>query len=355
MPQLGSHRMPTIPARPPARPTATLPEDRDEVTARLFAAEFEAVPMPDRRQAKAQRTVCDASNMTYIKSALPISIRFEYEQFFEQMARRLWSAARPSAGAARLMSAGNHRQGTAPDMSRPRMPGGVATDWKKIPELARVNAYAFRGDKRRPTEIRASGGFHPPSSRTDDRYVTVTAERFVKYMKDRFGKDVDQDEVVRYIKGQGAAGKAFVEYEIWRSILDSEKMHVGRMVADEFMKGFISTTRNVDVAYSFAVDASEDGYKSPTFTVYAVHSNAGFLLPPLTQHVHGSKQNEAEIAHPGSIPWLQVMAFRSGMNYDFVDDRLIYHGKVVFVRRGFRQADPRGFSEVVTALASLEM
>src|SRR5262249_17961947 len=155
------------------------------------------------------------------------------------------------AGRVKNTPLGHHRPTRAVDASKP-LYGNAATDWKKIRELDRVNAYVFRGDKRRPTDIRAAGGFFPPSSRTDDAYLSVIADRFIGYIKSRFGKDVVADDVIRYIKGQGPAGKVFVEYEIWRAILDSEKFHIGRMVADEFLRGYISTSRNVRTALGFA-------------------------------------------------------------------------------------------------------
>jgi hypothetical protein len=338
---------------PPARPTASLPEDRDEVNARVFGDEFDTVPLPDQAEAMLIAPVCDASNMTFIRSNLPVPIRFDFEEFFERMAKYQWRAARPSAAALRRVPMGLHRPATGLDRSRPLNPVKPATDWKKIPELRRVSAYVFRGDKRRPTDIRAANGFHPPSSRTDDRYLKLIAERFVQYMKMRYSQDVNPDEVVGYIKGQGPAGRVFVEYECWRATLESEKFHIGRMVDDEFLRGYISTTRNMSTAACFARNPSADGYRAPVWAVYALHSEGGFLLPPRAQHVHGSKLNEAEVAHPGPIPWLKVMAFRTGMALDFDDKRTFYKSGVIFVRKGFRAADPRGCDQVIASLGKL--
>jgi hypothetical protein len=330
----------------------SLPEDRDEVNARVFGNEFDTVPLPDPAQAKLIAPVCDASNMTFIRSNIPVPIRFEFEEFFERMAKYQWRAARPSAAALKKVPMGLHRPATAVDRSRPLNPVKPATDWKRIRELERVNAYVFRGDKRGPTEIRAANGFHPPSSRADDRYLKLIADRFVCYMKTRFSKDVSPDEVVGYIKGQGPAGKVFVEYEIWRAVLESEKFHIARMVVDEFLKGYISTSRDVGRAAIFTTGPGRDGYMAPVYGVYALHSEGGFLLPPIAQHVHGSK-GEAEIAHPGPIPWLKVMAFRTGMTRDFDDPRTTYKSGVIFVRKGFRKADPRGCDQVIATLGKL--
>ena len=357
----GTHRTPTLPMPPPARPTASLPEDQDEVNARLFGDEFDTIPLPNHMTAKATARVCNETNMTFIRSNIPISIHFEFDQFFERMAKNQWRATLPSqqafrdcAGLGRAVPMGLHRPSTRVDAAKPLYRGAPATDWKKIRELDRVNAYVFRGDKRRPTDIRAANGFHPPSARTDDRYLTLIARRFVDYMKQHFSKDVDPGEVVQYIKGQGPVGKVFVEYEIWRAILGSEKLHIGRMVDDEFLRGYISTTRNILTARTFVRITSADGYKAPVYAVYALHSEGGFLLPPRAQHVHGTKGTEAEVAHPGPLPWSKVMAFRTGMSIDWDDNRTFYKSGVLFVRKGFLLADPRGYAQVVASLGSLD-
>jgi hypothetical protein len=370
----GDHRataskMPPVPAPPrparpagPARPAQSLPEDRDLVNIRKYADEFDAIPLPDEATAKTWAPVCNATNMNFIRSDLPMSILLDYDLFFQRMAKHQWRGAQPTVGGAcwdrRVGGApmGQHRPARpGADTAKPLYRGSPATDWKRIRDLDRINAYVFRGDKRDPSVIRAAGGFHPPSTRTDDRYVTVIAEKFVKYLKDNFGKDVSPDEVVRYIKGQGPAGKVFVEYEIWRAILESEKFYIGRMVADEFLRGFISTTRDARVAKKYATDDSADGYHAPTYSLYALHTAGGFLLPPRAQHAHGFIADEAEVAHPGSIPWREVMAFRTGIKLDLDDERTYFKSGVIFVRKGFQQADPRGYAKVVASLGAQGM
>jgi hypothetical protein len=48
------------------------------------------------------------------------------------------------------------------------------------------------------------------------------------------------------------------------------------------------------------------------------------------------------------------MAFRTGMTVDFDDARTFYKSGVIFVRKGFQPADPRGFAKVVASLGPLE-
>lgn len=344
----------------PVRPDISLPPDYDDVNKQIFRNEFEAIPLPDLAEAKANALVCNSSNMNFIRSMIPVSPVFYADDFFTRMAKHRWRAARPSPnapgpGSRGLMPMGGHRDLGQNPMMVDRAPPvyGAATGWEKIAELDRVNAYGFRGDKRGPKMIRAAGGFQPPSMRTDDAYVQVIAERFVRYMMSRFQQTIDPAEAVQYIKGQGASGRAFVQYQVWRAILKSEELHIGRMVADEFLRGFTSISRDVRMAYDFGKQGSADRYKGEGFGVYALHSEGGFLLPPRAQHMHGTKGTEAEIAHPGPIPWDHVMAFRTFLNVNLNDDRTFKKSGVIFVRRGFRGSDPAGFSKVFAALGSL--
>jgi hypothetical protein len=352
------------PPQPPPRPTMGPPPKYDEAYIHEFADEFEIVPLPDFTEARKNAKVCNSSNMEYIHSILPGPV-VTLDDFFTRMAQRQWQAATPFvnrlAGPAHVskgfLAIGARRDlGANPmtvDNSKPRFPGGHATDWNLIPELKQVNAYVFRGDKRDPSQVKAHGGFQPPSTRTDDSMVKVIAARFVQYMKQRFNKDVNEADVIQYIKSQGTSGKTFVEYEIWRAILKGEEMHIGRMVQDEFLKGFISTSRDVKVALGFMAGDSADLKRGPNSGVYALHSGLGFLLPPAAENVHGTKATEAEIAHPGPLPWSNVMAFRTFVTVNFNDDRTFRRTNVLFFRKTFRQADPKGFEEVFWALGSL--
>lgn len=339
----------------PIRPDANLPPMYDVENIRRFADEFEAIPLPSEDAAKAHMLDCHAGNMTYIPSNKALPAVLPYADFFQRMANHHWRAAQPNVGAQRTARPmGAHRDLVANPLmvDRSRKPFGVARDWALIPGLQRVSAYVFRGDKRHPTMVKADGGFLPPSRRTDDRYINVIASKFVEYMQQRYGRTVDTNEAVAYIKGQGPSGRTFVEFEMWRELLSFEEMHIGRMVASEFLKGFVSTSRDVRVAYDFRTQGSADGYNGDS-AVYALHSEGGFLLPPRAQHVHGTKENEAEIAHPGILPWSHVMAFRTYLKINFSDARTFKKTGVIFFRKGFRTNDPVGFAHVFAALGSL--
>ncbi len=349
---LSGHRMPSLPKPPPSRPAASLPPDYDAVNIQMFGSEFDAVPLPNQAEAQARALNCSRDNMNFIRSMIPVSIQHSYAAFFTTMAQRQWRPARVNTATPQGRPAfGTHRPAGAPDNSRP-LYGKHATDWDKIRDLDRVNAYVFRGDKRRVSDIRAAGGFQPPSTRTDEPYMKLIGTRFAKYMKERFNRDVDADEVYQYIRGQGKQGRDFTEYQIWRSILEGEKFHIERMVTDEFLRGFISTSRDVRVAQGFCLQTSADGQRAPTFAVYALHTEDGFLLPPRAQHVHGSN-GEAEVAHPGLLPWKNVMGFRTFIDVNFDDPRTFRKSGVIFMRKGFQAADPKGYQEVFYSLGKL--
>src|SRR5262249_22765763 len=116
---------------------------------------------------------------------------------------------------------------------------GIAKDWCRHLDFDRVKGYGFRGDSRPPLKIKEAGGFNPPNTRNDDWYIkNKIIPNFQQYMKERFGTDIDASVMEAYIKGKGGDGINFVYYEVWRDMLEKESLHLGRMMADEFMKGY---------------------------------------------------------------------------------------------------------------------
>ena len=342
------------------------PEDVNEQNLREFGDEFDVIPLPDETQAQANAPKCDMTNMKYIKSHLPMA-HIGLQDFFTQMSKRQWQTATPFVSrtnspmhvAKGMLAIGARRDLSAnpmmKDVSKPLYKGGHAKDWDLIPGLERVNAYAFRGDRRSPRTLQLSGGFKPPSMRSDEGYFGTIARHFSFYMKERFGLDIKEEDVIQYIKGKGPAGRVFTEYQIWRSILKGEELNIGKMVQEEFMKGFVSTTRNVKVAHRYVTKQSDDNRSDFQGAVYVLHSEGGFLLPPKSLHAHGTKDDEAEIAHPGSIPWAKVMAFRPYTTVDWttMDARSFVRNNYLFIRKGFAKADPKAYEKVFWSLGSL--
>jgi hypothetical protein len=100
--------------------------------------------------------------------------------------------------------------------------------------------------------------------------------------------------------------RVLVNYFAWRSMTNYEAFHLGRMLADETLKGYISTTRAVTVARKFA---KANGW------VYLTRVRGGFLVPDkgtgtgvLKEWV--KKFGEQEVALPGTLKWKDVFGFR---------------------------------------------
>jgi hypothetical protein len=222
----------------------------------------------------------------------------------------------------------------------------VARDWKLIADLERVNAYTFRGDKHRsPKDIEAAGGFHPPITRTDQRYVDeVIYPYFRDYLDRRFGAKLTKQQFAMVYNKQVVPPKydqLLSSYFEWRGLVETESFHVPRMVRNQDLKAYVSTTRHIRVAERFATtdmskDQSTDGW------VYVTHVRGGFNIPPQTQWV---KIDEQEIAYCGSIAWDDVVAFR-----ECVAAPVGLTGPI-YLRQSFQSRNPSACREVFEVLS----
>ena len=223
---------------------------------------------------------------------------------------------------------------------------GVAKDWHLAKDLERINAYTFRGDSREPHQIMKMGGFTPNSSRNDDAYLKNTIyPLFIGYMRRRFGIPVtdlvDQETFMDAVKSviPSPIHRAWwTEYVIWRALEDSEKLHVGRMVAYEGLKGYTSTTRAVSVAKAFSVGNASPGVK--VGWVYVTLIEGGIVVPDSGKHVWTQLFGEQEIAFPGTVPWSKIYGFRQvtrEIGNKFTPDQPL------FLRKGFREQDAEAF------------
>ena len=188
---------------------------------------------------------------------------------------------------------------------------GVAKDWKGMLDIKRVNAYTFRGDSR-PAKDVIKTGFRPPSQRPLDLdYLEKKIfPQFNSYLQRRFGKSVtfeDFQEAVAFSGGKVFA-EIFCQYQIWRGLLQAEEAHLGRMLAQELFKGYISATKAVQVAKGYAAQYASDS--SPGW-VYCLRIIGGFQIPAQKAHEWTALFGEAEIAFLGSIPWGEIYGFRA--------------------------------------------
>jgi hypothetical protein len=212
----------------------------------------------------------------------------------------------------------------------------LANDWELHKNLERCSGYFFRGDRRDPDAIKSAGGFYPPASRRDDAYIKgVVYEQFRGYLKRRFNKDLkatmNEDQflaVVRETVRTEDAKETLLFYTVWRAIVKREEMHVGRMLADEALKAYISTTRALTVAKGFA----NNGW------VYCLAVLGGFVVPRKGESQWTSIFGEQEVASPRPIRWTGVAAARRVQDKMFVGD--------LYVRRGFDNIDPGPFETI---------
>jgi hypothetical protein len=207
-------------------------------------------------------------------------------------------------------------------------------------QLDRVNAYTFRGDSRTPEAVRRAGGFNPPITRTDtyyqDEYIYPA---FSKYMKKRFNMDIDKPAFARaWNQTVAYPGDKMVlhNFFFWRSMVENEQYHIGKMLADETLKGFISTTRSTMVAKGFA---GNGGW------VYLTLIKGGFLVPDKGKHVWTQTYGEQEIALPAPVPWEDIFGFRQ-----VGPDERVFVGPVYF-RRGFAARNPTAHQQAYELLS----
>lgn len=217
----------------------------------------------------------------------------------------------------------------------PHLKSLVPQDWSIMRQIPRVSAYAFRGDTRDPVKIQSAKGFNPPISRNDDYYVeNVIFKHFAAYAKAKLNVDLqlaDFKKLIQQAIPDPQDRVTFAYYNMWRSQVARESLHLGRMLAQEDLKGYISTTKSVAVAKGFARDG---GY------VYLMRVASGFLVPGKNSGNEWTKIfGEEEIASPFPIPWDDIMGYRKvkrtpvGLKFD----------GPVFLRRGFKAADSTGF------------
>ena len=266
----------------------------------------------------------------------------------------LWKRAEPARGAARgPVTMGLRGQATPvgpasrensvyhPQVN-PLKDGQVfMDDWKHMDTIQRTNAVTFRGDSRPPNwVIGRDMGFHPPFSRTDDFYLYgVVFEKFKDYIKRRYGRDISMADYVSALSGNAPTAEAkrlLINYMMWRKITEGEAFHLGRMVKDECLKGYISTSRALPVAAFFGTR-----YNTVEGWLYITLVRGGFIVPP-GDAKWGTK--EQEIANWGSIPAADIVGFQK-------IDRLGVPLGPIYVRPTFRKTEPKAFRKAFDTLS----
>lgn len=269
----------------------------------------------------------------------------------ERVIASSWKIAEPAAGASRntrgiiMGDRGGVRPSAVPVQQyhaqvRPTTPNintsfptktSIAADWFVFRDIERTNAVAFRGDTRPPLEvIYKCGGFGPPISRPDRYYLENNVfDAFGSYLKRRYGCALSKSDFLRALDTAApseADKRLLVDYMMWRKICEREAFHMGRMVENECLKGYVSTSRAIDSSTGFGT-----AYNSKPGWLYVVIVHAGFIVPWGKKAYWGSE--EAEIAQWGPIPAERVVAC--------VHLNRFNPEGPIFVRRSFRKKESK--------------
>jgi len=249
-------------------------------------------------------------NLPYIKSKSSLPL-LPLDATLEKLLKNPWKSATPKGATQNQPSTYNPVPVTrSPAFTQqvpkaPHLATGYAQDWAKQKDIPRVRAYSFRGDTRKPDELKTAGGFSPPITRTDDYYMkNVVYKQFSAYLKDKRGLDISYDDFDKGMKKtlvDQSMKTALIYYGVWRAIVEQESLHVGRMLAEEALKGFVSTTKATTVAKGFA---------KPGGWIYALFLDGGYLVPDKGAHDWTAIFGEQEIAMPVPIQWKDVCGFR---------------------------------------------
>lgn len=218
----------------------------------------------------------------------------------------------------------------------------IASDWGIFKTIPRTNAVAFRGDTRGPRALADCGGFTPPNTRTDRSYLEGKVYDFFSgYLKSRYGRTLTQGEFLRAVDSAAptATDKALlIDFCMWKRLTDREAAHMGRMVENETLKGYTSTSRSIDTSISFGT-----AYNSKPGWVYVVLVHGGFVVPWGEKSLWGSE--EAEIAQWGEIPTERIVGC---MHLDrFKPD------SPAFFRRSFIKKEHKAFEYMLDVMSGM--
>jgi hypothetical protein len=164
-------------------------------------------------------------------------------------------------------------------------------------------------------------------------------------MQRRFAKDlkaaITPDEFLATVRQSAQtpdARETLLFYSTWRALVKTEELHLGRMLAEEALKAYISTTKAVTIAKGHA--SKREGSKG---WVYCVAVLGGFVVPAKGTTQWTSIFGEQEIAAIGKVPWNAVAAARAVHDSFFVGD--------IFIRKGFDKLDPKPFNKIYRLLS----
>ncbi len=299
-------------------------------------------------------------NLEYIPITGAFVKQFDYNAALKRLIDHGWrKGAAPTTAPRQFAGMIGGQRGAAPpvparrEVSPLRQGFGqyLVANFDHMTLFEQVAAYTFRGDQRSPETIKNSGGFQPPSSRTDDAYIAAMAREFLGYLKRRHGFTIDASaeagwltDMAAFIRApQTAADKRLIaEFGFWRKVMQQGEMHLQAMTDDSFMKGYISTTRDFDVAFmgAFGTLGGAKGVQSSGGGwLYVLRARSGFLLK---KDVGRVTKEEGEVAVLGAIPWEDVMGFT---------EVSCSGPQPIYLRNMFDQQDYTAFKQVLGTLS----
>jgi hypothetical protein len=319
--------------------------------------EFEVfAPNPKHSWKGRRRVEKDEWPIIVPKAAPPVG---DLPQLIQNVLKRTWKTAEPSFFRGNITI--GTRGGPAPELNdhfnsyvRPsktvinttfKNNDAIASDWKVFEQIKRTNAVAFRGDTRSPLEVIAKAkGFFPPLSRVDQSYYIENNifHEFASYMLRRYGQVLTKDDFLNAVRITAVSEqdkKRLVDYLMWRKITEREAIHLGRMVENECLKGYISCSRAIDSSIGFGTK-----YNSQPGWLYLVVIYGGFVVPWNHKSLWGSE--EAEIAQWGEVKAADIVGFTELDNYN-------PKGGPIFMRRSFRKAEPAAFEYMFNTMSGM--
>jgi hypothetical protein len=290
-------------------------------------------------------------------------------QIIQDILERTWKFAEPAKGASRvgydgkLVTMGTRNQGsrgTVGDTYHSQVrpvnqaiftkspnPAAIAADWKMFDQIKRINVVSFRGDSRPPRVVIGDmGGFTPPNSRTDRYYLENNIHAaFDNYLQRRYNRNVAKDVFLRAVDASAPSPeqkRLLIDYLMWRKITEGEAVNLGRMVENECLKGYTSTSRAIDSSLTFATRYGKvDGW------VYVTVVHGGFIIPFATlKTMVDWGSSEAEIAQWGPIPSSRIVGF-VGVSKAKVPQTPI------FFRRSFRKTENVAFKYMFNVMSGM--
>lgn len=286
---------------------------------------------------------------------------------FDRVLKSCWKLSEPKAGAQRgrqivgtrgLAPSAATRAETYHPQVRPTATvatslfpnkDAIASDWNVVHGMKRTNAVTFRGDTRKPLEvIFNSKGFHPPISRTDKYYLEKNVfDAFADYLKRRYQRQITQQEFLAAVRDHARSAadqKLLIEYSVWRQITVREAAHVGRMVENECLKSFISTSPSIEVARTFGTK-----FGAVAGWIYVTIVHGGFVVPLEKSRNIADKtalwgSTELEIAQWGAIPPERIVGFMQIPRQARPDNP-------IFMRRSFRKEEPKAFEAIYNTMS----